>query len=211
NKDEAGGDEGERYPSWLAAAMHAALGPGTDRLDAGIETKQLTDDDPDENADQQHEWISGFERHLEADDDDEQPDRDPDAALQAVGDHPAECQADGGADDHRAGVQDRARTRYHAGSELFEAVDVHDEDGGATHLDLDRVGNEEVTWLDQGRHRVHELAARPAVFLDQGQHLFDPVIVDSGHQRHVLVLQESAGAGEAGDGDAAIVERIHGR
>src|SRR5205085_11183983 len=158
-KDEAGGDEGERYPSWLAAAMHAALGPGTDRLDAGIETKQLTDDDPDENADQQHEWISGFERHLEADDDDEQPDRDPDAALQAVGDHPAECQADGGADDHRAGVQVRARTRDHAGSELFEAEDAHDEDGGATLLDLDGVGGEEVTLLYQGQHRDPDLAA----------------------------------------------------
>src|SRR5947209_3932400 len=112
-KDEAGGDEGQRYPSRLAATMQTALGPGTDRLDAGIETKQLTDDDADENADQQHEWISGSERHLEADDDDEQPDRDPDAALQAVGDHPAEREADGGADDHRSGVERRSQSRDH--------------------------------------------------------------------------------------------------
>src|ERR1700694_1522423 len=80
--------------------------------------------------------------------------------------------------------------------ELFEAVDVHDEDGRAAHLHLDRIRDEEVTGLNQWWHRVHELAAGAAVLLDQSEDLFDPIVVDPGHQGHVLVLQESAGAGE---------------
>src|ERR1700686_4334946 len=95
--------------------------------------------------------------------------------------------------------------------ELFEAVDVHDEDRRATDLDLDGVGNEEVTGLDQRRHRVHELAAGAAVLLDQAEDLFDPIVVDAGHQRHVLVLQESAGAGETGHRNSAVIEGIHRR
>src|SRR5207302_5976375 len=146
----------------------------------------------------------------------EQADRHPNRALQAFRDHAAERQADCRAGDHGPGVEHRAETwnhgrGYRATLELFEAVDVHDEDGRASHLDLDRIGNEEVAGLDQRRHRIHELTAGPAILFDQTEDLLDAVVVDPGHQRHVLVLKKTAGAGEAGDGDAAIIERIHRR
>src|SRR5690349_21086123 len=53
--------------------------------------------------------------------------------------------------------------------ELLEAIDVHDENRGAAHLDLHRVGHEEVARFDQRWHRIHELAARPAIFFDQSE------------------------------------------
>src|SRR5260370_31255192 len=59
--------------------------------------------------------------------------------------------------------------------ELFEAVDVHDEDRRAADLDLDRIRNEEITGLDQGGHRVHELAAGAAVLLCQPHDPFHPI------------------------------------
>src|SRR5438105_2878064 len=95
--------------------------------------------------------------------------------------------------------------------ELFEAVDADDENRRTAYLDLDRIGDEKVARLDQRRHRVHEFAAGPAVLLDQPEDFFDPVIVDAGHQRHVLVLQESTGTGEARHRDASVIERVHGR
>src|SRR4029077_4924056 len=95
--------------------------------------------------------------------------------------------------------------------ELFEAVDVDDEDGRAAHLHLDRIGDEEVTGLDQRWHRVHELAAGAAVLLVQPDDLCDPVVIDARHQGHVLVLQESSGAGETGHRNASVIEGIHGR
>src|SRR6202011_5591842 len=95
--------------------------------------------------------------------------------------------------------------------ELLEAVDVDDEDGRAAHLDLDRIGYEEVTGFDQGWHRVHEFAAGPAVLLDQAQNLFDAIVLDPGHEGHVLVLQESTGADEASHRDPPVVEGIHRR
>src|SRR5947199_1586585 len=90
-------------------------------------------------------------------------------------------------------------TRSGAGerSELLEAVDGDDEDGGPTDLDFDGIGHEEITGLNQGRHGVHELAAGPAVFLDQAEHFLDAIVLDAGHQRNVLVLQKAARAGKA--------------
>src|SRR5438105_5027336 len=95
--------------------------------------------------------------------------------------------------------------------ELFEAVDADDENRRTAYLDLDRIGDEKVARLDQRRHRVHELAAGPAVLLDEPEDFFNPVIVDAGHQRHVLVLQESTGAGETRHRDAPVIESVHRR
>src|SRR3989442_5979029 len=95
--------------------------------------------------------------------------------------------------------------------ELFEPVDVDDEDGRASHLDLDRIRNEKIPGFDQRWHRIHELTAGPAVLLYQPEHFLDAVIVDAGHQGDVLVLKKPAGAGELRDRDPTVVEGIHGR
>src|SRR2546430_2401808 len=59
----------------------------------------------DQHADQQDRRIVRFERHLDADYGNEETDRRPNRLLEAGGDDPPQREADGGAGEHRAGVE----------------------------------------------------------------------------------------------------------
>src|SRR6266571_6257522 len=104
-EDQAGGDEGEAYPARFATTAHPALRPRSDRPHAVIEPEQFAEHDTDEHADQQDQRIVRFERHLYADHGDEETDGRTDRLVEAGGDDPPECEADGGAGEHGARVE----------------------------------------------------------------------------------------------------------
>src|SRR6266550_1927580 len=104
-EDEAGGDEGEAYPARFATTAHAVLGPRPDCPYAVIEPEQFPEQDTDEHADQQDQRIVRFERHLDANHGNEETDGGTNRLVEAGGDDPPEREADGGAGEHRAGVE----------------------------------------------------------------------------------------------------------
>src|SRR5207244_10599818 len=93
-------------------------------------------------------------------------------------------------------------------SDALEALDGEDENGGAPHLHLDRIGHVELARLHDRRHGVDELLARVAVGADHLEHGVDLVVLDPHQDGCVALLQESAGGMEARGPELALQERV---
>jgi hypothetical protein len=94
-------------------------------------------------------------------------------------------------------------------SDPLEALNGEHEDGGATHLDLEGIWEEELARLHDGRHRIDKLRTRVAVLADDLEGRVHLVILHTKDHRGVGLLEEAARAMQPGGPELAIQERIH--